>query len=76
MGHIVSHEVIKVDPQKIKAMVEWPRPKNLKNLHEFLGLTGYYKIFVRGYGRIATPLTILLKKDGFHWTDVATKSFE
>lgn len=76
MGHIVSHEGIKVDPQKIKTMVEWPRPKTLKNLCGFLGLPGYYKRLVQGYGRIATPLTTLLKKDSFHWSDIATKSFE
>ncbi|KAH9331163.1 hypothetical protein KI387_003271, partial [Taxus chinensis] len=36
----------------------------------------YYRRFVWGYGRITTPLTTLLKKDAFHWIDVATKYFE
>ncbi|KAH9298821.1 hypothetical protein KI387_030503, partial [Taxus chinensis] len=75
LGHIVFHEGIKVDSQKIKAMVERLRPKTLKNLHGFLGLTGYYKRFVWGYGRITTPLTPLLKKNAVHWIDVASKSF-
>ena len=76
LGRIVSHEGVKVDPNNIKAMMDWLIPKTLKNLKGFLGLTGYYHKFVRNYGRIATPLTELTKKDAFSWTPEATKSFE
>jgi hypothetical protein len=76
LGHIVSHEGVKVDSNKIKAMMDWPIPKTLKNIRGFLGLTGYYRKFVRHYGIIVTPLMTLTKKDAFSWTPEATKSFE
>ena len=68
LGHIVSHEGVKVDPKKIKSMMDRSIPKTLKNLREFLGMTGYYRKFVRNYGQISDPLTSLLKKDAFSWT--------
>jgi hypothetical protein len=76
LGHIVSHEGVMVDPNKIKAMMDWLIPKTLKNLRVFLGLTGYYRKFVWHYGRIETPLTTLTKKDAFSSNPEATKSFE
>ena len=76
LGHIVSHEGVKVDPKKIKSIKEWKVPTTIKQLRGFLGLTGYYHKFVRNYGRIATPLTTLFKKDAFSWTSEETKAFE
>jgi len=76
LGHIVSHEGVKVDPNKIKAMMDWPIPKTLNNLRGFLGLTGYYHKFVQHYGWIEAPLMTLTKKDAFSWTPKETKAFE
>jgi hypothetical protein len=76
LGHIVSHEGVKLDPNKINAIMDWPIPKKLKNLRGFLGLTGYYRKFVQNYGRIEAHLTPLTKKDAFSWTPEETKYFE
>ena len=65
LGHIVSHEGVKVDPNKIKAIKEWKPPTTIKQLRGFLGLTRYYCNFVKNYGRIIAPLTTLLKKYAF-----------
>jgi hypothetical protein len=76
LGHIVSHECVKVDPKKIKSMMDWSSPKTLKNLRGFLGLTGYYRNFVHNHGRIESPLTALTKKDEFSWTLEEAQVFE
>jgi hypothetical protein len=68
LGHILSHEGFKVDPNNIKAMMDWPIPKTLKNIRGFLGLIGYFHKFVHNYGIIATPLTTLTNMDAFSWT--------
>lgn len=75
MGHLISSEGVAADFQKIKSMVEWPRPTTARALRGFLGLTGYYRRFVKGYGVISKPLTNLLKKGPYKWNDEAEKSF-
>lgn len=64
------------DPKKIQAVKEWPVPTSLKQLWGFLGLSGYYKRFIKGYARISSPLTALLKANAlFTWSPEAHAAF-
>ena len=49
LGHIISGEGIFVDPKKVKAIMEWPMPKNAHEVRRFMGLAGYYRRFVEGF---------------------------
>ena len=75
LGHIILGVGVKTDLNKVTTMVEWPRPLFGRDLRGFLGLTGYYRKFIRHYGMISKPLTDLLKKEGFNWNPQAEATF-
>ncbi|KAG8497156.1 hypothetical protein CXB51_008367 [Gossypium anomalum] len=68
---------IRVDPNKISAIVSWKLPKNVSEVRSFLGLVGYYRRFVKGFSMIASPMTQLLQKEmKFKWIDKCQQSFD
>jgi hypothetical protein len=72
----VGKDGVRVDPKKIEAIQDWTHPKTIKILHGFLGLTGYYRKFVKNYRKIAAPLTALLKNNSFTWTLATDQAFQ
>ncbi|MCH86637.1 hypothetical protein A2U01_0007496, partial [Trifolium medium] len=75
LGHIVSGTGVTMDANKVQAVQDWLRPTNIKQLRGFLGLTGYYRRFIKSYAHIAGPLTDLLGKDSFVWQEEAETAF-
>ncbi|MCH80903.1 RNA-directed DNA polymerase (Reverse transcriptase) [Trifolium medium] len=76
LRHLITGEGVAVDPNKVISVLQWPQPKNVKGVRGFLGLTGYYRKFIKDYGKIAKPLTELTKKDSFKWNEQAQLAFE
>ena len=75
LGHVISVELVSVDPHKIEAVVNWKPPKNVSEVRSFLGLVGYYRKFVEGFFKIVAPLTKLTRKDvKERWKDPSSVS--
>jgi hypothetical protein len=75
LGHVISEAGVAMDAAKVQAVLEWPRPRSVRDVRGFLGLAGYYRRFIKNYGAIAEPLTRLLRKTGFRWSDEAVAAF-
>ena len=68
MGHVVSKEDTAVDPEKIRAIMEWVALKNVDEMRSFMGLEDYYRRFIRNFWHIAYPITSLQRKGKkFEW---------
>lgn len=76
LGHSISKDGLRVDGKKIEAVKRFPRPKNVKNIRQFMGLANYYSKFIKDFAKMAKPLTRLLQKDvKFDWNLEAAKAF-
>ena len=73
---MISDEGISVDPKKIEVVQDLKKPTTITKIKSFLGLTGYYRQFVKNFFKIVTPLTKLTQKNvKFVWSAVCKKSF-
>ena len=76
LGHVVSAGGVAVQQHKVDAVREWPTPQSVSDVRRFLGLTGYYRRFVRGFSDVAAPLTDLTRKDtAFAWGEKEEAAF-
>ena len=83
LGHIVSKNGIATDPRKVKAILDWPKPKTVTEVRSFTGFTNYYRRFIKGYAKVARPLHELTsgengkkKHSKVQWTDRCQESFD
>ena len=68
LGHVISGSGISVDPSKFDAILQWETPKSATEIRSFLGLTGYYRMFIEGVSKLSLPLTKLTcKGKAFVW---------
>ena len=63
LSMIVSHNGIKMDPEKVNAILKWPEPTNVKQVHAFLGLSNFYRRFIKDYAVISRSMVDLTCKD-------------
>ena len=77
LGHVVSASRVSVDPEKFEVVMSWERPKSVFEIRIFLGLVGYYKMFIEDFSRLSAPMTRLTWKEvKFEWNDLCEKAFQ
>jgi hypothetical protein len=77
LGCIILEEGIAVDLVNIEAIRGWPTPRNVLDVKYFMGLVGYYRIFIAIFSKIYHPITSLQKKGSkFEWTGKCEENFK
>lgn len=76
LGHIISPKGVQLDSKKIEAVKSWRPSKTMRQVRAFLGLTGYYRHFIKCYTHLVAPLMDLLKKDNFRWEENQQTAFD
>lgn len=76
LGHIISKGLISMDATKVDSVLNWVTPTLVNELRGFLGLSNYYRRFIRHYRAMTKPLTTLLKKEvKWEWTNTTNDAF-
>ena len=75
LGLIITEKGIRMDPNKVKAVTAWPTPTTKRELQQFLGFVNFYRRFVKGFAKIAKPLTKLTGKNEWLWTELQQRAF-
>ena len=77
LGFVISRDGLKMDPEKIEAIVNWSSHKNIFEVRSFHGLASFYRKFIRNFSGICAPIIDTIKKDRkpFYWTATTKKTF-
>ena len=63
LGVVIEPNGIKIEKEKVNGVLSWPEPKNVKDVRKFLGLTNYYRRFIKDFAQVARPINVLMRKD-------------
>jgi len=63
LGVVIGPGRIEIEKEKVDGVLSWPKPKNVKDVRKFLGLTNYYRRFIKDFARVARPMNMLMRKD-------------
>jgi hypothetical protein len=77
LGFVISTNVLRMDPDKVEVIKNWPSPRNIFEVRSFHGLASFYQKFIRNFSGISAGMMDTVKKryKSFHWTEEAEKSF-
>ena len=78
LGIVISDDGLKMDPQKVRAILEWPTPENVSEVRSFHGLASFYRKFIRNFSFVCNAMTETMRADKkeFKWTHGADNSFK
>ncbi len=77
LGYVISPDGIFMDKSKVETIQCWATPSSIKDIQRFLGFANFYRLFIKGYSKITTPLTTLICKDKpFSWNPTAQVAFD
>jgi len=62
LGVVIGPKGVEMQKEKIEGVLNWPAPRNVKEVQKFLGLTNYYRRFIKDFARVAAPLHVLVRK--------------
>jgi len=63
LGMVIGPQEVEMQKEKVDRVLSWPVPRNVKEVQKFLGLTNYYRQFIKDFARIAVPLYLLVRKE-------------
>jgi len=63
LGVVIGPNRIEMEEEKVEGVLNWPQPKNVKDVRKFLGLANYYRRFIKDFVQIARPMNVLTRKD-------------